>query len=248
MIIHTEKDMINLQKIGCIVALARDEMKKQAKAGMTTRELDLIGKQILDEHNAISAPIKEYNFPGVTCISVNEEVAHGIPGSRVLKDGDLINVDVSAVFEGYYADTGISFVLGKDEVKEKLCQAAVDSFWAAMKNVKVGSKQNQIGYAISKFAGNNGYKVIQNLMGHGIGRNLHEEPKYILNYYDPTDQSILKEGMVIAVEPFISISADYIIQRGDDDWTLVTPDNSFVAQCEHTIIVTHEEPIVLTEV
>jgi len=247
MIIGNEQDLESLRKIGRIVALAREEMKNQAKAGMTTKELDMIGKKILDEHGAISAPEKEYNFPGVTCISVNEEVAHGIPGDRVLKNGDLVNVDVSAVLDGYYSDTGISFVIGQDEEKEKLCQAAVDAFWAAMKKVKAGSKQNQIGRAVSNFAHQNGYAVIENLTGHGVGRSLHDAPNHILNYYDPMDKALLKKGLVIAVEPFISMKADHIIERGDDGWTFVTPDNSLVAQCEHTIVVTNGEPIILTE-
>ncbi|EMI9088135.1 MULTISPECIES: type I methionyl aminopeptidase [Bacillus] len=248
MIIRNEQDLEGLRKIGRIVALAREEMKKQAKPGMTTKELDLIGKKVLDEHGAISAPEKEYDFPGVTCISVNEEVAHGIPGERVLKDGDLVNVDVSAALDGYYADTGISFVLGEDEAKEKLCQAAVDAFWAAMKKVKAGSKQNQIGRAVSNFAHKNGYNVIQNLTGHGIGLSLHEAPNHILSYFDPMDNALLKDGLVIAVEPFISMKADHIIERGDDGWTFVTPDKSLVAQCEHTVVVTRGEPIILTEI
>ncbi|MEH7460735.1 type I methionyl aminopeptidase [Bacillus thuringiensis] len=247
MIIRNEQDLEGLRKIGRIVALAREEMKKQAKPGMTTKELDLIGKKVLDEHGAISAPEKEYNFPGTTCICVNEEVAHGIPGDRVLKEGDLVNVDVSAALDGYYADTGISFVLGQDEAKEKLCAAAESAFWAAMKKVKAGAKQNQIGRAVNNDARKNGYKVIENLTGHGIGLSLHEAPNHILSYFDPMDNTLLKDGLVIAVEPFVSMGADHIIERGDDGWTFVTPDKSLVAQCEHTIVVTRGEPIILTE-
>ncbi|RBN37978.1 type I methionyl aminopeptidase, partial [Priestia megaterium] len=110
-----------------------------------------------------------------------------------------------------------------------------------------GSKQNQIGRAVSNFAHQNGYAVIENLTGHGVGRSLHDAPNHILNYYDPMDKALLKKGLVIAVEPFISMKADHIIERGDDGWTFVTPDNSLVAQCEHTIVVTNGEPIILTE-
>ncbi|CAM4070214.1 methionine aminopeptidase [Bacillus manliponensis] len=245
MIIRNEQDLEGLRKIGRIVALAREEMKKQAKAGMTTKELDLIGKKVLDEHGAVSAPEKEYKFPGTTCISVNEEVAHGIPGERTLQEGDLVNVDVSAALDGYYADTGISFVIGQDEEKEKLCAAAESAFWAAMKKVRAGAKQNQIGRAVANDARQNGYTVIQNLTGHGIGLSLHEAPNHILNYFDPMDSALLKEGLVLAVEPFVSMKADHIVELGDG-WTFVTPDKSLVAQCEHTIVVTKGEPIILT--
>lgn len=246
MIIQNEQDLEGLRKIGRIVALAREEMKRLAQPGMTTKELDLIGKRVLDEHGAESAPEKEYNFPGITCISVNEEVAHGIPSDRVLLDGDLINIDISAALGGYYADTGISFVIGQgDEQKNKLCQAAEDAFWAAMKKVRAGAKRSQIGRAVFNEARKNGFTVIQNLTGHGIGRSLHEEPDHILNYFDPRDSMLLKEGLVLAVEPFVSAGANHIVELGDG-WTFVTPDKSLVAQCEHTIVVTKGEPIILT--
>lgn len=246
MIIQNEKDLEGLRKIGRIVALAREEMKKQAKPGMTTKELDLIGKSVLDEHGAISAPMHEYDFPGVTCISVNEEVAHGMPGSRVLQEGDIVNVDVSAALDGYYADTGISFVLGHDELKEKLCQAAVDAFWAGIKKARAGARQNQIGRAVMNSARKKGLTIIENLTGHGIGQSLHEAPENVLNYFDPLDNKLLKDGLVLAVEPFVANGATYIVESGDG-WTFVTPDRSPVAQCEHTIVVTRGEPIVLTE-
>lgn len=246
MIIKSEQDLEGLRKIGRIVALAREEMRRLAKPGMTTKELDLIGKRVLDEHGAESAPEKEYNFPGVTCISVNEEVAHGIPGDRVIQDGDLVNIDISAALDGYYADTGISFVVGQgDELKAKLCQAAEDAFWAAMKKTKAGAKRNQIGRAVFNEARKNGFTVIENLTGHGIGRSLHEEPEHILNYFEPRDGALLKDGLVLAVEPFVSAKANHIIELGDG-WTFVTPDKSLVAQCEHTIVVTKGEPIILT--
>lgn len=246
MIIRNEQDLEGLRKIGRIVALAREEMKQQAKPGMTTQELDLIGKRVLDEHGAVSAPQKEYNFPGFTCISVNEEVAHGIPGDRVLQDGDLVNIDISAALDGYYADTGVSFVIGTgDEQKERLCQAVQDAFWAAMKKTKAGAKKNQIGRAVINEARKNGFTVIENLTGHGIGLSLHEAPEHILNYFDPMDNMLLKDGHVLAIEPFVSAGANHIVEAGDG-WTFVTPDKSLVAQYEHTIVVTKGEPIILT--
>lgn len=247
MIAKTEQDFNGLKKIGRIVAEIREEMKAVTVPGMTTKELDEIGGRLFKEKGAVSAPIDQYDFPGYTCISVDNEVAHGIPGARILKDGDIINIDVSGSCGGYFADTGISFVIGTpDEKKQQLCDVAQSAFDAAMTRVKAGAKLNGIGKAVHREARNHGLTVIRNLTGHGIGKSLHEEPQHILNYYDPHDRILLKEGMVLAVEPFISAKAETIIEL-DDGWTFVTPDKSLVAQVEHTIIVTKDEPIILTK-
>lgn len=248
MIAKTDQDFEGLKKIGRIVAEIRDTMREATTPGITTKEIDNIGGQLFKEKGAVSAPISEYDFPGYTCISVDNEVAHGIPGARIIKDGDIVNIDVSGSIDGYYADTGISFVVGTpDEKKQQLCDVAKDAFDFAMTKVKAGSKLNGIGKAVERVAKNNGLTVIRNLTGHGIGRSLHEEPQHILNYYDPGDQILLENGMVLAVEPFISQKAEGIIEL-DDGWTFVTPDKSLVAQIEHTIIVTNGKPIILTEI
>jgi len=248
MIAKTTEDFEAFKKIGRIVAEIRDAMRLATKPGMTTKEIDEIGGRMFEEKGAISGPKGEYDFPGFTCISVNEEVAHGIPGSRILKDGDLVNIDVSGSYNGYFADTGISFVIGKgDEKKEKLCEVAESSFNRAMLKVKAGARLNQIGKAVEREAKKNGFTVIMNLTGHGIGKSLHEAPQHILNYYDAWEPTILKEGMVLAVEPFISEKAEHIVESGDG-WTFLTPDKSFVAQIEHTIIVTKDAPILLTKI
>lgn len=246
MIVKTDKDLDGLKAIGAIVSRVRETMKNATVPGITTLELDQIAKQLFNETGAISAPKNEYDFPGYTCISVNEEVAHGIPGKRVIQDGDLVNIDVSAVLNGYYADTGISFMVGQsDERIEKLCQCAVDAFHNGISKAKAGSKKNLIGKAVYNTARANGFNVIKNLTGHGIGRSLHESPDHILNYFDPWDSELLQEGTVLAVEPFISTKASMVTELGDG-WTYVTKDKSFVAQCEHTIVVTKNEPIILT--
>lgn len=247
MIAKTEQEIVALKKIGKIVAEIREAMKDATVPGMTTKEIDELGGRLFAEKGAISAPIDQYDFPGYTCISVNNEVAHGIPGSRVIKDGDLVNIDVSGSYGGYFADTGISFVVGTtDDKKQQLCDVAKSAFDRAMTKVKAGSKLSGIGKAVEREAKSNGLTVIKNLTGHGIGKSLHEEPQHILNYFDAWDKTLLQEGMVLAVEPFISQKAEHIIELGDG-WTFVTPDNSLVAQIEHTIIVTKGEPIILTQ-
>lgn len=246
MIVRNDEELQGLKKIGRICALARETMKAAAKPGVTTKELDDIGRQVLAEHGAVSAPEEEYDFPGATCISVNEEVAHGIPGSRVLNDGDLINIDVSAVLDGFYADTGVSFVVGTgDEKKQKLCDTAIEAFEKGILKAKAGSRINQIGRAVANTARENNLKVILNLTGHGVGRSLHEAPNHVLNYYDPKDNLLLKEGTVLAFEPFIS-EKDEHVEEQNDGWTFITPNKSLVAQYEHTIMITKGKPVILT--
>ncbi|ARB40349.1 MULTISPECIES: type I methionyl aminopeptidase [Mammaliicoccus] len=248
MIIQNNEELEGLKEIGKICAIIRDELKEATKPGITTKELDNIAKERFEELEAESAPIAEYDFPGYTCISVNEEVAHGIPGKRVINEGDLVNIDVSARKNGYYADTGISFVVGNadDPKKQLVVDVAAMAFEEAMKKVKPGAKLSQIGRAVNATARKNGLKVIKNLTGHGVGRSLHDSPQHVMNYYDPLEKQLLKEGMVLAVEPFISSNAT-IVSDGKNDWAFETKDKSFVAQIEHTIVVTKEGPLLLTK-
>ncbi|MBR0599435.1 type I methionyl aminopeptidase [Sinanaerobacter chloroacetimidivorans] len=245
MTIRSEKDLKSLEKIGKIVSIARDEMIKAVRPDITTKELDRIGEFVLSSYGAKSAPKYEYDFPGHTCISVNNQAAHGIPGLRRLKAGDVVNIDVSAALDGYFADTGATIALNVCQEKQKLCDCSQMALAKGIDKARAGSKINQIGKAIYQEAKDNGFTVIKNLAGHGIGKRLHEEPSHILNYYDKRDNRILHRGLVLAVETFLSTGAEYVIE-GRDGWTLRTPDRSLVAQFEHTIIVTENEPIIVT--
>lgn len=248
MIVKSEEDLNGLKEIGKICAMIRDEMRMATKPGITTKELDMIAKARFEEYGALSAPIHDVQFPGYTCISVNEEVAHGIPSKRVIKEGDLVNIDVSALKNGYYADTGISFVVGDSDepLKQKVCDVAEEAFEAAMAKIKPGTKLSQIGKAVHAVARKNDLTVIKNLTGHGVGRSLHEAPNHVLNYYDPKDKTLLKEGTVIAVEPFVSSNATYVTE-GKNEWAFETNDKSYVAQIEHTVIVTKDGPFLTTK-
>lgn len=249
MIVKTDEELQALKEIGYICAKVRDTMQEATKPGITTKELDNIAKELFEEHGAISAPIQDEKFPGQTCISVNEEVAHGIPGKRIIREGDLVNIDVSALKNGYYADTGISFVVGEADnpLKQKVCDVAREAFDAAMAKVKPGTKLSNIGKAVHATARKNDLTVIKNLTGHGVGQSLHEAPSHVMNYYDPKDKTLLKEGVVIAVEPFISSKATFVTE-GKNDWAFETKDKSFVAQIEHTVIVTKDGPILTTKI
>jgi methionyl aminopeptidase len=246
MIAKTEEDFNSLKEIGRIVASIRDELVRRAVPGVTTKELDDLAGELFEKEGAISAPKGEYDFPGFTCISVNEEVAHGIPGKRVIQEGDLVNIDVSGSKNGYFADTGVSIVVGKgEEILSKICDVAKEAFEAGLKKVKPGARITGLGKVVHQVARQNGLTVIMNLTGHGIGRTIHEAPEYIYNYNETSDHGLLKEGMVIAFEPFISTHDEEVFQL-DDGWTYVT-EESFVAQYEHTLIVTKDGPIILTK-
>ncbi len=247
MTIETEGDVVALKRIGKIVSYVLQEMLDAAEPGMTTRELDSLGAQLLEKHGARSAPQLTYNFPGATCISVNEEAAHGIPGDRVIRAGDFLNVDVSAELGGYFADTGGTRVVPPTNPrKTRLCHATRTALAQAMKQARAGQPVNGIGAAIQRTAKAYGFKIIENLGSHGVGRALHEEPEHIAGYFDAMDKRILQEGMVITIEPFLSTKSRVVTEM-DDGWTLVGVRGNLSAQYEHTMIITRGEPIVVTQ-
>jgi methionyl aminopeptidase len=221
-------------------------MMEQVQAGITTRELDEIGRAFLEAEGARSAPQAAYNFPGATCISVSPVIAHGIPGEHILHEGELIHIDVSAELEGYYADTGGSLVVSRrDRHFDKLFDATKSTLHKALRAAKAGNPLNGIGRTIQTEARKRGFNVIYDLTSHGIGRNLHENPKEILNFYDPQDRRVLHEGLVLAIEPFLTTGIGRVVEESDG-WSLRTVDRAIAAQFEHTIVVTQNEPIILT--
>jgi len=240
------QDVQSLKAVGRICAQALRKMTGQVRAGMSTDELSEMGRAFLEAEGARSAPELTYNFPGATCISVSPVIAHGIPNEHRLRAGELIHIDVSAELDGYYADTGASIVVGEQERSlEKLLSAAKTALAKALHAAKAGSLLNGIGRTIEQEARKRGYNVIYNLTGHGIGRALHEEPGEILNFHNPHDLRILQEGLVLAIEPFLTTGIGRVVQERDG-WSLRTVDRAPAAQFEHTIIVTKGEPIVLT--
>ncbi|MGG1444797.1 type I methionyl aminopeptidase [Brevibacillus laterosporus] len=246
MTIGSQKDIDGLTEIGKIVALTISEMKRHTRVGMATKELDNIGEIFLNSRGAVSAPKTTKNFPGNTCISINREIAHGIPGNRKIQPGDLINIDVSAELGGYFADAGHSFQMPPyNSSLTRLCNYTHNTMMKVISSLKHGVKLNEIGRIIQTEAEKGGYKVINNLCSHGIGKSLHEAPTDILPVYNKHDKRVLKEGMVITIEPFLSTGADYVVEQSDG-WTLCLPDSSFAAQQEHTIIITKNQPIIVT--
>jgi methionyl aminopeptidase len=246
MTIETDQDLQALRVVGRIVAQILRDMGARLEPGMTTRELDQLGQALFDHHDVRSAPRLTYGFPGCTCISINEEAAHGIPGDRVIHAGDMVNIDVSAERNGYFADTGGSFVVPPSSpLKERLCSATRSALAAAAFQARADRPMNGIGKAIQKVAREQGFRVIKNLCSHGVGRALHEEPKEIAGYYVPQDTRRLVRGMVMTIEPFLSTKSRLVTEAGDG-WTLVGARGNLSAQYEHTLVITRGEPILLT--
>lgn len=247
MTIETDSDLAQLRIVGRIVARCLDHMAVAMEPGMTTQELDAVGGAFLDAHGARSAPKLTYGFPGATCISVNEQVAHGIPGALVLQRGDLVNIDVSAEKDGYFADTGGSYSVGApSKVQQTVCEATKEALAAAMGAARSGGAIADVGRAVERVAKRRRLRIIKELCSHGVGRALHEEPGLIPSHFDPKDRRRFAKGQVITLEPFLT-TGDGRIVEGDDGWTLSTTTRGAVsAQFEHTMVLTNGAPIVLT--
>lgn len=247
MSIGSETELLGLRSISDIVALTLRKMREHARPGMSAAELDRFGGQLLTSADAHSAPKKTYGFPGYTCISLNEEIAHGIPSPRkILREGDLINIDVSAEKNGFWSDNGGSFVLGRDlNGYQALVDASRKILHKALAEIRDGVKIADIGGLIESEARKSGFHVIRNLAGHGVGRRLHEEPTEILNWRDSRNKRRFRKNSVVAIETFISTRSN-MANTLRDGWTLVGNKGGFVAQHEHTIVVTEKSPEILT--
>lgn len=245
MTIENDDDLSALRRVGSIVRATIETMRRALRPGITTAELDEIGARCLAAAGARSAPRLAYDFPGSTCISVNDAIAHGIPGDRVLREGDLVNIDVSAELDGYWADTGASMPVGQvTPAVTALCAATKATLGKAVKAARAGRPLHGIGRVVEREAGRRGYRVIEELAGHGVGRGIHEAPS-VFNYARRDAGPRLHKGLVIAIEPFLT-KGNGEIRLAPDGWTLRTSDGSLAAQYEHSIVITDGAPIVLT--
>jgi len=234
-----------LRAAGAIVRLVLEAMKRQVRPGITTGELDAIGAAVMQEHGARSAPATVYNFPGSNCISLNEEAVHGVPGARALQSGDLLKLDVTIEKDGFMADAAETVAVGKVTPEaERLMACARRAFEKAMLVARAGFRVSEIGRAVEREVRRDGFSVIRELGGHGIGRTIHEQPR-VPNYPDPEARQVLTEGLVIAVEPIIAAGSGRAI-LAEDGWTMKTADRRPAAHYEHTIVITRGKPLLLT--
>lgn len=234
-----------MRAVGKVVAEAIAAMRRSVRPGVSTGELDAVAGRVFEQAGARSGPQLDYGFPGVTCISVNDEAVHGIPGRRRLRDGDLVKLDVTAELNGFYADACVSVPVGKARPEDlELVGAAEAALADGMKAARAGAPLNAIGTAVEATVGARGHSVCRELIGHGIGRRIHEPPD-VPSYRVPELTQPLTEGLVLTIEPIIAAGSGWVRDAGDG-WTMRTTDGTTSAHVEHTIVITKGDPIVLT--
>jgi methionyl aminopeptidase len=245
MSIETPEELEHLRVAGRVVAEAIRAMRQSVRPGVTTAELDEGGARVFRRAGARSGPQLDYGFPGVNCISVNDEAVHGIPGRRRLRRGDLVKLDVTAELDGFYADACVTVPVGQARPSTfGLVAAARAGLNEALGVARAGTTINQIGKAVETAVASRGYAVCEELTGHGIGRRIHEDPQ-VLNHYVSGPSPALTDGLVITVEPIISDGSG-AVRQSRDGWTIKTADGAVSAHVEHTVVITNGAPLILT--
>ncbi len=246
MTIRNNDELEGIVRVGKVVRSALDTMKKAVKSGMTTQALDDLCADVFERNGARSGPQIVYGFPGAACISINDEAVHGIPRkTSTVREGDLVKLDVTAELNGYFADAAVTVGVGRvTSQKRRLARCARSALYTALKVARANRPLNGIGQSIQSEVERQGFRVIPELGGHGVGRSVHEEP-FVPNYYDPWDNRQLSPGLVIAIEPVISSGSGESL-TDDDGWTIKTADGAPSAHFEHTVIITQRGPMVVT--
>ena len=243
--IKSDREIELMREVGKLAARCLREMGALVKEGNTPSMLDDACKAFCKKHNAIPAPLNYKGFPASLCVSVNDVVCHGIPDDRPFKKGDIVNLDVTPILNGYHGDTNATFTVGEPAPEIKaFIDTAYESMWAGIKQVRPGNTVGDIGHAIEKYVKARGYSVVLEYCGHGIGRNFHEDP-VVMHVGKPKHGVILKQGMTFTIEPMINLGSPQT-KLDDDGWTARTADGSLSAQFEHTVLVTPNGVEVLT--
>ncbi len=245
-IIKTPAEIAIMKKAGGILSLILKKVAGSVEAGMTTRDIDLLTEKLITKQGCRAAFKGYRGFPGSACVSINQEVVHGIPGDRVIEDGDIVSIDVGLIYEGYYADTATTVAVGKaSEQVKKLLAVTRESLYAGILQARPGNHLSDISHAVQQHVEQRGFSVVRDFVGHGIGATLHEEPE-IPNYGPPHTGPFLKEGMVFCIEPMVNMGS-WETKIMDDGWTVETEDGQPSAHFEHMVAVTAEGPEILTE-
>lgn len=244
--IKSKQEIEKMRLAGKITGLTLVEVSKYIKPGVSTAQLDKIAYDFIRRHGATPSFLNYNGFPASICASVNDAVVHGIPSKNtVLKEGDIVSIDVGAYINGYHGDAARTYAVGKiSEEAQRLIDVTKQSFFEGMKYAKHGAKLGDISYAVQEYVEKNGYSVVRDLVGHGIGKNMHEDPS-VPNYGTKGKGVKLAQGMVLAVEPMVNVG-EYDVVVLDDDWTVVTEDGTLSAHYENTIAITRNEPEILT--
>lgn len=243
--IKSEREIKLMREAGYLNFLTHEEVKKHVKAGVTTKELDKVAYQFILSHNAIPSFLNYEGYPASICVSINDEVVHGIPGNRKIQNGDIVSIDIGVEIHGYHSDAARTYIVG--DVPEKVRDLVINtekSLMIGLSKIKEGAKIGDIGAAIEKYAHDHGLSVVEELVGHGVGTNIHEDPD-VPNYGKAGTGLTLKAGMVLAVEPMLNLGERYVYLH-DDDWTISTDDELPSAHFEHTVVVTKDGYKILT--
>ncbi len=245
-ILKSERELELMRRAGRIVALAVQELEAAVKPGVTTGELDRLAEDLIKRHNAVPAFKGYQGFPGSICTSVNDEVVHGIPGPRKLQEGDIISIDVGVIYRGYYGDMAVTFPVGEvSQEAKRLIKVTRESLYAGVKKAYPGSRLSDISHAVQSYVEANGFAVVRDYVGHGIGQNMHEDPQ-IPNFGRPGFGPVLKPGMVLAIEPMVNAGTYEVRTLPTDNWTVKTVDGSLSAHFEHSVAVCEDGPEILT--
>lgn len=245
-ICKTPREIEIMREAGRIVALAHEELKKHIVPGISTLELDAIAEKVIRSHSAIPS-FKGYNgFPGSICASVNEQLVHGIPNKRVLKDGDIISIDIGAKYNGYHGDSAWTYAVGTiSDNTQKLLDVTEKSLYIGLEEAKPGERLSNISHAIQTYVESHNFSIVREYVGHGVGQELHEDPQ-IPHYGPPNKGPRLKPGMVLAIEPMVNAGSRYV-KTLSDNWTVVTVDGKMCAHFEHTVAITETGYEILTK-
>lgn len=243
--IKSEREIKLMREAGYLNFLTHEEIKKHIKPGVMTKELDKIAYNFITKHKAKPSFLNYEGFPASICVSINDEVVHGIPDARKIKDGDIVSVDVGVEIHGYHSDAARTYVVGNvaREVQDLVTNTEA-ALYEGLKVIKEGAHVGDIGYAIESYAHKHGLSVVEELVGHGVGTNIHEDPD-VPNYGKNHTGVTLKAGMVLAVEPMLNLGERYVYLH-DNDWTILTDDEQPSAHFEHTVVVTHDGYKILT--
>lgn len=241
----SQKEIELMREAGRILAITHYELAKEVKAGMSTKEVDQIGETIIRDHGCEPSFLNYCGYPGSICVSINDEVVHGIPNEKhIIRDGDIVSLDAGVIYKGYHSDAARTIMIGEvSEEAKRLVEVTKESFFVGIRQAKAGNHIIDIGRAIQEYVENNGFSVVRDLTGHGIGKHLHEKPD-VPNFADRRGIQ-LRPGMTIAVEPMVN-AGEYDVAWMDDDWTVVTYDGSLSAHYENTILITEGEPEILS--
>jgi methionyl aminopeptidase len=244
--IKNDREIELMRQAGHIVALTHARLETAIVPGVTTKDLDDIAREVIEEHGAYPTFLGHLGFTGRICASVNEEIVRGIPGKRTLRDGDIISIDVGATYNGFIGDSAWTYPVGSvDEASNRLLEVTEESLYLGIEQAVAGNRLGDIGHAIEAFVTSQGYGMVREYGGHGVGRQMWEEP-HVANHGQPGTGVLLREGMTIAIEPMVNMGGDETLQL-EDGWTVITRDRSRSAHFEHTVLIRNGPPEILTK-